>query len=250
MSKQITIGMVAPVDAGKTTLSEALLYQAGTIHRLGRVDHQDAFLDPEALEKQRGITISAHQAQLSVGQTKITLLDTPGHVDFASTTEQVLAVLDYAILVVSATDGVTGAVQYLWQMLQRTGVPTIVFVNKMGAPGVDAKKIITSLQQLSSGCLSFEGASQQMTSAVADNVAAVDETVLADYLTTGKLTDAATCRLIKNREVFPVLFGAALHQQGVSELLAVLNQWTLAPEWGKTLLPAALRFFTGHVENG
>ncbi|WP_102279002.1 elongation factor G [[Lactobacillus] timonensis] len=245
MSKQITIGMVAPVDAGKTTLSEAMLYQAGTIHRLGRVDHQDAFLDPEALEKQRGITISAHQAQLSVGQTKITLLDTPGHVDFASTTEQVLAVLDYAILVVSATDGVTGAVQYLWQMLQRTGVPTIVFVNKMDAPGVDAKKIITSLQQLSSGCLSFEGASQQMTSAVADNVAAVDETVLADYLTTGKLTDAATYRLIKNREVFPVLFGAALHQQGVSELLAVLNQWTLAPEWGKDFAARCFKIFHG-----
>lgn len=131
MTKQITIGVVAPVDAGKTTLSEALLYHAGTVRHFGRVDHQDAFLDPETLEKQRGITISAHQAQLVADQTTITLLDTPGHVDFAATTEQVLAVLDYAILVVAATDGVNGSVQYLWRLLKHAGVPTLIFVNKM-----------------------------------------------------------------------------------------------------------------------
>ena len=249
MAKQITIGVVAPVDAGKTTLSEALLYQAGTIRHFGRVDHQDAFLDPGALEKQRGITISAHQAQLAVDQTTITLLDTPGHVDFAATTEQVLAVLDYAILVVSATDGINGAVQYLWGLLKRAGVPTLIFVNKMDAPGVDSTEIITNLQQhLSGGCCSFAGAGRQMTSAVADNVAAVDETVLEDYLSTGTLADATTCRLISQRKVFPVFVGAALHQQGVSDLLAALNQWTVAPQGESTF--AARCFKISHGSRG
>lgn len=249
MTKQITLGIVAPVDAGKTTLSEALLYQAGTIHRLGRVDHQDSFLDPGQLEKKRGITISAHQAQLTTDQLAVTLLDTPGHVDFADTTEQVLNVLDYAILVISATDGVTGAVQYLWQMLAKAEVPTIIFVNKVDAPGVDQAVLLTALQQkLSPNCISFVGAEQGMTTEVADNVAAVDDEVLADYLETGQLADSQVQQLIEQRQAFPVLFGAALHQDGVGQLLRLLNHWTLAKRWPNDF--AAACFKISHSANG
>ncbi len=249
MTKQITLGIVAPVDAGKTTLSEALLYQAGTIHHLGRVDHQDSFLDPDQLEKKRGITISAHQAQLTTKKVDVTLLDTPGHVDFADTTEQVLNVLDYAILVVSATDGVTGTVQYLWQMLNAADAPTFIFVNKVDAPGVDQDALITALQQkLTPNCVGFTGADQQMTTEVADNVAAADDEVLADYLETGQLSDDQVRRLISQRKVFPVLFGSALHQQGVDNLLNLLGYWTQEKQWGHNF--AALCFKISHLQKG
>lgn len=249
MTKQITLGIVAPVDAGKTTLSEALLYQAGTIHRLGRVDHQDSFLDPGQLEKKRGITISVHQAQLTINQLAVTLLDTPGHVDFADTTEQVLNVLDYAILVLSATDGVTGAGQYLWQMLAKAQVPTIIFVNKVDAPGVDQAALLTALQQkLSPNRISFAGAEQGMTTEVADNVEAVDDDVLADYLETGQLADSQVQQLFKQRKAFPVLFGAALHQDGVGQLLSLLNYWTVAQHLGSDF--AATCFKISHSTNG
>lgn len=131
MSKQITIGMIAHVDAGKTTLSEALLYQTGIIRRLGRVDNGDAFLDSDQLEKKRGITIFSHQAKLEYDDLSITLLDTPGHVDFAAQTEQALRVLDYAVLVISATDGIKGYTRTLWQLLTENRVPTFIFINKL-----------------------------------------------------------------------------------------------------------------------
>ena len=133
----IVAGILAHVDAGKTTLSEALLYRSGGIRKLGRVDHGDAFLDTESLEKQRGITIHAHQASVRCGNLDLTLLDTPGHVDFAAETERVLRVLDYAILVVSGTDGVQGHTETLWRLLARYQVPTFIFVNKMDAAGAD-----------------------------------------------------------------------------------------------------------------
>ena len=153
----IITGIVAHVDAGKTTLSEALLYRAGTVRELGRVDKGDAFLDSDDLEKQRGITIFSHQAQLKYQDLNLTLLDTPGHVDFASQTEQVLSVLDYAILVVSATDGVQGYTRTLWRLLARYNVPTVIFVNKMDAVGADRDAILAQLQaELSDGCVAFD----------------------------------------------------------------------------------------------
>lgn len=228
--KKIVTGIVAPVDTGKTTLAENMLYLGHTIRKVGRVDHGEAFLDPETLEKRRGITITSHQAALSFHDLTLTLLDTPGHIDFAAATEQVLAVLDYAILMVPAS-GVNGAVQFLWQLLKRNQVPTFIFVNKMDTPGADQAYVLAQLQKLNANCIDFSGATQEMTTAVADNVAASDEAILATYLEDGKLTDDTTRQLIAQRKVFPTLFGSALHQQGVSELLAALDTWTQQQQW-------------------
>lgn len=225
--KQITLGLVAAVDAGKTTLAESLLYQTGTIRHLGRVDHQDAFLDPDSLEKQRGITISPHQASFLTGQTTVTLLDTPGHIDFAAATEEVLQVLDYAVLLVAAPDQVVGATRFLWDLLQKAGVPTFIFVNKMDAPGTDRQELMKQLQKaLSENCVDFSGAAKQMTTSVADNAAAVDETALTSYLETGQLADDSCRNLIVQRKLFPVFFGTALQEKGTAELLAALDHWT------------------------
>ena len=156
--KHIVTGIIAHVDAGKTTLSEALLYKAGTLSQLGRVDNGDAFLDLDDLEKKRGITIFSHEANLQYQQLNLTLLDTPGHADFGAQTEQVLSVLDYAILVVSATDGVQGYTRTLWRLLDRYQIPTFIFVNKMDAPGVNQEALLTQIQtELSAGCIAFDG---------------------------------------------------------------------------------------------
>ncbi|KRO17734.1 elongation factor G [Lacticaseibacillus saniviri] len=217
--KHIVTGIVAHVDAGKTTLSEALLYRSGELRQLGRVDNGDAFLDSDVLEKQRGITIFSHQANLQYQDLAITLLDTPGHVDFASQTEQVLSVLDYAILVVAATDGIQGYTQTLWHLLERYQVPTFVFVNKMDAPGVDKTAVLEQLQAvLSPGILEVE--------TMTEEVALQNEAVLDDYLAQGELPDATIRRMIQRRQVFPVYFGAALKLDGVDDFLAGFNRWT------------------------
>lgn len=143
--KEITAGIVAHVDAGKTTLSEALLYEAENLRKLGRVDNGNAFLDPDELEKKRGITIYSHEAQLQLPDFKLTLLDTPGHIDFAAQTEQVMSVLDYAILVISATDGITSYTRTLWNLLRHYEIPCFIFINKMDASGVDKEKIIADV---------------------------------------------------------------------------------------------------------
>lgn len=145
--KKITIGILAHVDAGKTTLSEALLYTAGNLRNLGRVDNGDAFLDTNSLEKKRGITIFLHAAKLTTKDLDVTLLDTPGHVDFAAQTEETLGVLDYAILVVSATDGVVSYTKALWRLLQRYNVPTFIFVNKTDIAGIDLKQVLADIQE-------------------------------------------------------------------------------------------------------
>lgn len=247
--KKITIGFVAPVDAGKTTLAESLLYRAGVVRQLGRVDHRDAFLDPENLEKQRGITIAAHQASMQTGDTQVTILDTPGHIDFAAATEEVLQVLDYAVLLVAAPDGVVGTTRFLWELLSKAGVPTLIFVNKMDAPGTDRQQIMQQLvSQLDNGCVDFTGAASQMTAAVADNAAAVDEQVLAKYLDTGQLGDDACRQLIVQRQLFPVFFGAALQQEGTDELLDALDHWTDSPQLGQQW--AARCFKISHAASG
>jgi len=233
--KHIVAGIVAHVDAGKTTLSEALLYRSGALRQLGRVDNGDAFLDPDDLEKQRGITIFSHQASLQHGNLDLTLLDTPGHVDFASQTEQVLSVLDYAVLVVSATDGIQGYTRTLWRLLDHYRVPTFIFVNKMDADTADRERVLAQLQQIfSAGCIAFNDANTAdgaIPAASYEDLAMQDDAVLEGFLDTGTVADETVRRMIQRREVFPCYFGAALKLDGVDSLLAGMDQWTQAPEY-------------------
>ena len=221
--KQIVLGILAHVDSGKTTLSEAMLYRAGVTRRLGRVDHKDAFLDTDALEKARGITIFSKQALLTAGGTDITLLDTPGHVDFSTETERTLQVLDYAVLVVSGTDGVQSHTETLWRLLRRYRVPTFVFVNKMDLPGMERQELLAQLnRRLGEGFVDF-GAEQ----ADRDEVLALcDENLMDRMLDAGQLQDADLIPAIARRHVFPCWFGAALKLEGVDALLDGLDRYT------------------------
>ena len=212
--KHIVTGIVAHVDAGKTTLSEGMLYRSGALRQLGRVDNGDAFLDPDDLEKQRGITIFSHQASLRYGDLDLTLLDTPGHVDFASQTEQVLSVLDYAILVVSATDGIQGYTRTLWRLLDHYQVPTFIFVNKMDADTADRDRVLAQLQQVfSAGCIAFNDSGTTDGTIPADayeDIAMQNDDSLEAFLDTGTVADDTVRQMIQRREVFPCYFGAAL----------------------------------------
>ena len=221
--KQIVLGILAHVDSGKTTLSEAMLYRAGVIRRLGRVDHKDAFLDTDALEKARGITIFSKQALLTAGDTDITLLDTPGHVDFSTETERTLQVLDYAVLVVSGTDGVQSHTETLWRLLRRYHVPTFVFVNKMDLPGMERQELLAQLnRRLGEGFVDF-GAEQADRD---EALALCDENLMDRMLDAGQLQDADLIPAIARRHVFPCWFGAALKLEGVDALLDGLDRYT------------------------
>ena len=221
--KQIVLGILAHVDSGKTTLSEAMLYRAGVTRRLGRVDHKDAFLDTDALEKARGITIFSKQALLTAGDTDITLLDTPGHVDFSTETERTLQVLDYAVLVVSGTDGVQSHTETLWRLLQRYHVPTFVFVNKMDLPGMERQELLAQLnRRLGEGFVDF-GAEQADRD---EALALCDENLMDRMLDAGQLQDADLIPAIARRHVFPCWFGAALKLEGVDALLDGLDRYT------------------------
>ena len=221
--KQLVIGILAHVDSGKTTLSEALLYGTGTIRKLGRVDHKDAFLDTDALEKARGITIFSKQALFTAGNTDFTLLDTPGHVDFSTETERTLQVLDYAVLVISGTDGVQSHTETLWRLLRRYRIPTFVFVNKMDLPGPGREALLTQLnRRLGDGFVDF-GAEQ----ADRDEALAVcDERLMETMLDRGSLTDTDLIPAIARRHVFPCWFGSALKLQGVDALVEGLDRYT------------------------
>lgn len=243
----IVAGILAHVDAGKTTLSEALLYRSGGIRKLGRVDHGDAFLDTESLEKQRGITIHAHQASVRCGNLDLTLLDTPGHVDFAAETERVLRVLDYAILVVSGTDGVQGHTETLWRLLARYQVPTFIFVNKMDAAGADKATALADLRRRlsdavyelpmvaldsgASGSMPLIEAAQWRHAEDAENVATLDESAMDEYLETGGITLARLRTMIAERKLFPVFFGSALKLDGVDEFMTGLATYVREPQW-------------------
>ena len=221
--KQIVLGILAHVDSGKTTLSEAMLYRAGVTRRLGRVDHKDAFLDTDALEKARGITIFSKQALLTAGDTDITLLDTPGHVDFSTETERTLQVLDYAVLVVSGTDGVQSHTETLWRLLRRYHVPTFVFVNKMDLPGMERQELLAQLnRRLGEGFVDF-GAEQADRD---EALALCDENLMDRMLDAGQLQDADLIPAIARRHVFPCWFGAALKLEGVDALLDGLDCYT------------------------
>ena len=226
--KKLVIGILAHVDAGKTTLSEGLLYAAGALRSLGRVDHGDAFLDTEALERERGITIFSKQAVLDCGDAHITLLDTPGHVDFSAEAERTLRVLDYAVLVISGTDGVQGHTRTLWRLLERYGVPTFVFVNKMDLAGADREALLASLRQGLGACIDF-GAEP---GARDEQAALTDEAALEELLERGALSDDTLAALIRARKIFPCRFGSALKNEGVAEFLQLLVRFTRQPDYG------------------
>ena len=221
--KHIVLGILAHVDSGKTTLSEAMLYRSGAIRKLGRVDHKDAFLDTDALEKARGITIFSKQALLTAGSTDITLLDTPGHVDFSTETERTLQVLDYAVLVVSGTNGVQSHTETLWRLLRRYHVPTFVFVNKTDLPGKSKEELLAQLNhRLGEGFVDFG-----MPQADRDEALALcDENLMNRMLEAGQLADAEIIPAIARRHVFPCWFGSALKLDGVEELLDGLDRFT------------------------
>lgn len=248
--KQIVTGIVAHVDAGKTTLSEAMLYRSGSLRKLGRVDKGDAFLDPDELEKKRGITIFSHQANLKYDDLELTLLDTPGHVDFASQTEQVMSVLDYAILVISATDGVQGYTRTLWHLLEHYHVPTFIFINKIDANGVDQAKVLEQLQaQLSDGCIAFNGQDAvDIPENSYEEIAMQDDDLLEQFLDSGVVADEAIKKLIQQRQVFPCYFGSALKVTGVDDFLAGIKKWTVEPSYPTDF--AAKVFKISHDEKG
>ena len=243
--KKITTGIIAHVDAGKTTLSEALLYRAGNIRNLGRVDNGDAFLDTQQLEKKRGITIFSHEAKLTTDVTEVTLLDTPGHVDFAFQTEEVLSVLDYAILVISATDGVTSYAKTLLNLLEKNNVPVFIFVNKIDIAGTDKDQALADIQKnLSENCLDFSQENQDFY----ENVASADDKLLEKYLNGEKIADSDIQDLIAQRKIYPVYFGSALKLTGITEFLAGFDKWTKEKEYASDF--SARCFKISHDKNG
>jgi small GTP-binding protein len=243
--KKITTGIIAHVDAGKTTLSEALLYRAGNIRNLGRVDNGDAFLDTQQLEKKRGITIFSHEAKLTTDVTEVTLLDTPGHVDFAFQTEEVLSVLDYAILVISATDGVTSYAKTLLNLLEKNNVPVFIFVNKIDIAGTDKDQTLADIQKnLSENCLDFSQENQDFY----ENVASADDKLLEKYLNGEKIADSDIQDLIAQRKIYPVYFGSALKLTGITEFLAGFDKWTKEKEYASDF--SARCFKISHDKNG
>ncbi|MCB6993962.1 TetM/TetW/TetO/TetS family tetracycline resistance ribosomal protection protein [bacterium 210820-DFI.6.37] len=220
--KHICTGIVAHVDAGKTTLSEAMLYTAGTIRKLGRVDHQNAFLDTDAQERARGITIFSKQAELVYKDTRIMLLDTPGHVDFSAEMERTLQVLDYAILVISGKDGVQGHTATLWKLLRQYRIPVFLFINKMDLDGTDRQRILEELKRsFDEGCVDFSDPN-----AAIEQIAMCDEQLLEEYLETGSVTEKGIARGISERSLFPCYFGSALKMEGVESFLEGLRRFT------------------------
>ena len=226
-----SIALLAHVDAGKTTLSEALLYCSGQRRTLGRVDHGDAYLDSHNLERERGITIFSKQARLETDHRQIILVDTPGHVDFSAEAERTMPVLDCAVLVISGTDGVQAHTVTLWRLLERYQVPVFLFINKMDLPGADREKLLAQLQQqLSPGCVDFGMAKSE----IAEAAAMCDEGLLESYLATGAVTDGNLRGLIQGRKLFPCCFGAALKLTGVEQLLALLDTYAPQKEYGSS----------------
>ena len=206
------------MDAGKTTLSEALLYESGMLKKPGRVDKGDAFLDTDALEKARGITIFSKQAVIRDGDRALTLLDTPGHVDFSAEMERALWVMDYGILVISGSDGVQGHTLTLWRLLERYRIPVFLFINKMDQPGTSQEALMAELQKnFGEGCVDFTIKDK---TAFMEQVAMCDEAVLEDYVSGREICNEDICGLIRDRKLFPCYFGSALRLDGVEALLA------------------------------
>lgn len=232
-NKKLVVGILAHVDAGKTTLAESILYTSGSIRRLGRVDHKDAFLDNDIQERDRGITIFSKQAEFRWANMEVTLLDTPGHVDFSAEMERTLQVLDYAVLVISGADGVQGHVLTLWRLLERYQVPVFLFINKMDQPGTDETAILAELRErLDERCVPFS----EKNAAFYEEIAVCDEAVLERYLETAEsaapIDDETISSLVAQRKVFPCFFGSALKVEGVTELLDGVDVYTRMPRYG------------------
>ena len=227
--KHIVTGILAHVDAGKTTLSEAILYTAGNLRKIGRVDNGDAFLDTYELERSRGITIFSKQAEVSMNEMDLTLLDTPGHVDFSAEMERTLQVLDYAVLVISGADGVQGHTLTLWSLLERYKIPTFLFINKMDQDGTQKDQLLKELQErLSSGCINF---GEKGSDEFYEMIAMEDEALLDHYLESGEITESKIREMITERKIFPCFFGSALKLQGVNEFLSNLAFYTEEREY-------------------
>ena len=222
--KKITLGITAHVDSGKTTLAEAMLYKSGKIRSLGRVDNGNTTLDTNSIERDRGITIFSAQAELTAGETEITLLDTPGHVDFSAETERTMQVLDYAILVISGTDGVQSHTSTLWKLLMKYEVPVFIFVNKMDLTGADREHVLNDLRKkLSPFCTDFMGD-------ISEAAAECSEELMERYLDSGELSDSDISTAIAERRIFPCMFGSALKMNGVDELLGIIDRFTAEPQ--------------------
>ena len=233
----MVIGILAHVDAGKTTLSEAMLYKTGQIRNLGRVDHQDAYLDNDAQERERGITIFSKQARIVEDDWEAVLLDTPGHVDFSAEMERTLQVLDYAVLVISGTDGVQGHTRTLWRLLKHYNVPVFLFVNKMDMDGTDSGKICAELKaELSDGCMDFarDDDSGNGSEDFYDELAMCNEKMLNEFMEDGSISDDSIREAIQKREVFPCYFGSALKLQGVDEFIAGIKKYAKDREYPST----------------
>ncbi len=227
--KKITIGILAHVDSGKTTLSEAILYQTGLLRTLGRVDHGNAFMDSHEIEQDRGITIFSNQAVFSMQETMVTLLDTPGHVDFSAEMERTLQVLDYAVLVISGTDGVQSHTETLWQLLIRYRIPCFLFVNKMDITHLSKEMLMTELKEkLDVACIDFNEENEERN----EELAMCNETLMEHFLSDGDIPNVPLCEAIQNRQVFPCFFGSALKSSGVDVLLKGLHQYTIQPSYG------------------
>ncbi len=225
--KKVVIGILAHVDAGKTTLSEALLYMSGKIRKLGRVDKMDAYLDTYELEKERGITIFSKQAIFNIEDLQITLLDTPGHVDFSTEMERTLQLLDYAILVISGADGIQGHTKTLWMLLKLYKIPVFIFINKMDQYGTDKKSLIKELKnQLSDGCIEFR---QTKTENFYDQLAMCDERIMETFIDTGHIETRDIQKLVEKRKVFPCFFGSALKLDGVENMIRGLTDYIIPP---------------------
>ena len=228
--KKITTGILAHVDAGKTTLSEALLYETGAIRTLGRVDHRNAFLDTDVQEKNRGITIFSKQARFTYNDTEFMLLDTPGHVDFSAEMERTLQVLDYALLVISGKDGVQGHTATLWKLLDKYQVPVFIFVNKMDLAGADKEAIISELKtNLSQSCIDFTAAKD---TSWWEQLAVCDESLVEEFLETDEITKESIVSAISARKIFPCFSGSALKLEGIDTLLDGLTELTEQQEYG------------------
>lgn len=241
--KKITLGIIAHVDAGKTTLSEALLYISGKIKKQGRVDHGDTYLDNNRLERERGITIFSKQALFTSGDTQFCLLDTPGHADFSAETERTFSVLDYAVLVISGSEGVQAHTTVLWELLREYGIPTFIFVTKMDLAGADKASVMKDLtSRLSPGCVDFESPDAE------ESIAMCDDSVFEEYMEHGKIFDFDIRHLISNRRLFPVFFGSGLRLEGVETFLNALNLYTTNSIYGEAF--SARVFKIKYDQNG
>lgn len=228
-SKNVVLGLVAHVDSGKTTLSESMLYVSGKIGKLGRVDNKDAYLDTFELEKARGITIFSKQAIFELGKKQITLIDTPGHVDFSAEMERTLQVLDYAVLVISGANGVQAHTRTLWHLLDTYQIPTFIFINKMDQIGTDKDKLLSEIKKrLDDGCIEF---TETETEEFYEQLAMCDEALMEAYLTAGSAETELIAKAVKERKVFPCFFGSALKLQGVEELLHGIEKYTMASDY-------------------